>query len=550
MKRFGVIGGFALLSLIGLQTRSWAHATFLAPSANDTSDSTVIIRVDPKGFNYNSWQVSVTLPGMPEVPATHPYPTGFNSLSLTTDDSGSAFIPNTSYLLKEQLSPAIDPAHFTFWTRPTDPGRVPNLMTIGCGYVQVSFRNSGATLANPPGTAYREDLYYSSFCGADVHPCATNEYDYSLFQSTTVYSTAGANNETLTATFTGLDAHTVYHGWLTVLSGSGDSALNNLNPIELPLSFDIDSAGSGFCSKPTPFLNRIEVLPPNQLLLVGQTQVYTALGFDQFGHPYSFPNPLMWSITDSHNNPVPGAIDANGLFTAPNILGGYFVNVKTLDSNNTTVTGFTNVNVVNHGHTNQPPVALIHLTPSSGAAPLNVALDGRSSYDPDGQIVAYQWDLGTLQGQAVPGNLTHLYATPGSYTITLTVTDDKGATASTSTVLIVSPPVTSPPTSPNPNGISTSIVARVYPRTISPNGDGINDAVFFELNNPDQKSVHGEIFDIQAAHVADLKPGKTLGSSFVWDGKDDNHRIVPGGIYIYQIEVGGDRFNGTVTVVK
>lgn len=52
-----------------------------------------------------------------------------------------------------------------------------------------------------------------------------------------------------------------------------------------------------------------------------------------------------------------------------------------------------------------------------------------TSYDPDGTIVTYDWDWGdgTAHGStSTPGN--HTYATDGSKTITLTVTDNLGAT--------------------------------------------------------------------------------------------------------------------------
>jgi gliding motility-associated-like protein len=93
----------------------------------------------------------------------------------------------------------------------------------------------------------------------------------------------------------------------------------------------------------------------------------------------------------------------------------------------------------------------------------------------------------------------------------------------------------------------SSVVQSVHPRIFSPNGDGYNDIVHFDLINPDQQPVSGEIFDLQAAKVADLQPSP-LGLQ--WDGKGRGGRIVPGGVYIYQIRVGHQRVNGTVVVVK
>jgi len=99
----------------------------------------------------------------------------------------------------------------------------------------------------------------------------------------------------------------------------------------------------------------------------------------------------------------------------------------------------------------------------------------------------------------------------------------------------------------DPLGGMSSVVQSVHPRIFSPNGDGYNDIVHFDLINPDQQPVSGEIFDLQAAKVADLQPSP-LGLQ--WDGKGRGGRIVPGGVYIYQIRVGHQRVNGTVVVVK
>lgn len=76
---------------------------------------------------------------------------------------------------------------------------------------------------------------------------------------------------------------------------------------------------------------------------------------------------------------------------------------------------------------NQAPVAAFSLSPASGTAPLPVSFDGSGSADPDGSIVDYAWDFGdgdTGSGQTT----THTYTTPGTYTPSLTVTDNDGAT--------------------------------------------------------------------------------------------------------------------------
>jgi PKD repeat protein len=64
-------------------------------------------------------------------------------------------------------------------------------------------------------------------------------------------------------------------------------------------------------------------------------------------------------------------------------------------------------------------------------AGLSCAFDGTGSTDTDGTIVTYGWDFG--DGTSGSGSYpSHTYARPGSYTVSLTVTDNAGATASDS----------------------------------------------------------------------------------------------------------------------
>lgn len=75
---------------------------------------------------------------------------------------------------------------------------------------------------------------------------------------------------------------------------------------------------------------------------------------------------------------------------------------------------------------NTPPVAGLFLDPLSGFAPLTVGCSAASSYDPDGSIVSYAWDYG--DGTTGSGMTSaHTYQQAGTYTVTLTVTDDRGA---------------------------------------------------------------------------------------------------------------------------
>lgn len=86
---------------------------------------------------------------------------------------------------------------------------------------------------------------------------------------------------------------------------------------------------------------------------------------------------------------------------------------------------------------NTLPAATIKASPAGGAAPLTVRFDGSGSSDPDGKVASYSWAFGD-GAKATGGKPTHKYAKPGSYTVTLTVTDDSGATAAATRKITVS----------------------------------------------------------------------------------------------------------------
>jgi len=95
-------------------------------------------------------------------------------------------------------------------------------------------------------------------------------------------------------------------------------------------------------------------------------------------------------------------------------------------------------------------------------------------------------------------------------------------------------------------------LVQVYPRIITPNGDGFNDVAIFQFGESTLTGldIQGEVFDVTGAKVADLKPGPDPSTTLMWDGKDNSGRTVRSGIYIYQIMIQGSRISGSVVVAR
>jgi len=84
---------------------------------------------------------------------------------------------------------------------------------------------------------------------------------------------------------------------------------------------------------------------------------------------------------------------------------------------------------------NNPPVASFTVDTSSGDAPLTVAFTDTST-DSDGTISGWLWSFGDGEGTSTSQNPSHEYTTPGNFSVTLTATDNDGATDVSNTQVI------------------------------------------------------------------------------------------------------------------
>jgi PKD repeat protein len=116
----------------------------------------------------------------------------------------------------------------------------------------------------------------------------------------------------------------------------------------------------------------------------------------------------------------------------------------------------------NQPPSNSSPVASFTMSTNSGDAPLTVVLNASYSNDPDGNIVTYAWQ--TSDGQSVVGKEVGVtFVNAGTYTITLTVTDNNGKSASSDQIVTVKTVTSIPSTPTTPTTSSGNCMANYVP---------------------------------------------------------------------------------------
>jgi PKD repeat protein len=91
------------------------------------------------------------------------------------------------------------------------------------------------------------------------------------------------------------------------------------------------------------------------------------------------------------------------------------------------------------GTATQPPVAAFTYSPLTPTVGQPILLNAQSSYDPDGTIVSYLWDLDGNGSDDLSGSLGQVtYQSPGTVFVRLTVIDNDGLSSTTTQPIVVS----------------------------------------------------------------------------------------------------------------
>lgn len=112
--------------------------------------------------------------------------------------------------------------------------------------------------------------------------------------------------------------------------------------------------------------------------------------------------------------------------------GTYIVTLEVTDDDGATDTDTLTVTILNN-----PPVASIAGGDRTLITNELATFDGSGSEDPDGTIDSYEWDWGDSTAAGTTETADHSWSVAGKYTVTLTVTDDDGASDDASVTVTV-----------------------------------------------------------------------------------------------------------------
>jgi PKD repeat protein len=182
-----------------------------------------------------------------------------------------------------------------------------------------------------------------------------------------------------------------------------------------------DKNATGVTTADKTILNRLPVAIFTESAETVNTREYlyfnATMSYDPDGNIVSY----LWDFGDGSNG--------TGIMTNHSYAddGNYTVTLTITDED-----GYNDSTSATKTALNQDPLASYSYSPNFPIAGETVILNASSSYDVDGNIINYTWDFGdgntTTSANPVT---THIFTIEGNYTVTLTITDDDGASAVT-----------------------------------------------------------------------------------------------------------------------
>lgn len=217
----------------------------------------------------------------------------------------------------------------------------------------------------------------------------------------------------------------------TVKSGSSDTT-SEANKLYYPADFTVFEPGKGYKIKikdttaPTITHTPIKTADRDKPITFTAAVTDSASGVKEVT--------LMWVITparDAPQNLLPMTSKGNNKYEAVvNTSTGikYCIGATDNTGNSSKTLTYTIT------RPNKPPVAKFTAVPTSGKSPLKVTFKDMSS-DSDGKIVSCRWSFGDGQS-STDKNPIHTFTNSSNYGVTLTVTDNEGASSRSPATII------------------------------------------------------------------------------------------------------------------
>lgn len=267
--------------------------------------------------------------------------------------------------------------------------------------VQVTINNlppTAAITANPQSTNENDPTVSFNASGSTDPNDAIVEYRWNFGDGNTATTTGAQTNHTFNDSGTyNVSVVAVDDDGATSNPATVQVTINNVAPQNASLTASSQTAGEGAS---ITFNATVE-----------------APSIDTLSYQWNFGDGITQTTTTS---PVTHPYGDNGVYQAT---------VTVTDDDNGTVSS-TPVQIT---ITNLPPTASFSANPqNTDENNLTIDFDAGGSSDPGNDTLTYSWNFGDGSSPVSGPQVSHTYADSGSYTVTLTVTDDDGASNSTS----------------------------------------------------------------------------------------------------------------------